>query len=141
MNIEEHFSENSRQPDPNFERTRMGYYNPNMIQIPLETFTYKNQSDTIPGEVAIRYSKWNEDAANFEFTKNLGNDCTTLYESFRHGAEKSNGGICLGWRNSQGHPCQWLNYNESQELWLWPAEHWPVPRCAQHGGDLCQELS
>ena len=90
----------------------MGYYNPNMIQIPIEAFTYKNQSDTIPGDAAIRYSKWNEDAANFEFTKNLANDCTTMYESFRHGAEKSNGGICLGWRNSHGHPYQWLTYNE-----------------------------
>ena len=25
----------------------MGFYNPNMIKIPLETFTYNNQSDVI----------------------------------------------------------------------------------------------
>jgi hypothetical protein len=25
----------------------MGFYNPNIIRIPLETFTYKNQSDVV----------------------------------------------------------------------------------------------
>ena len=53
------------------EREKMGYYNPNMVQIPLSSFTYKNQSDAIPDDTGIRYSKWNEDAANFDFTRNI----------------------------------------------------------------------
>jgi len=91
----------------------MGYYNPNMIQIPVESFTYKNQSDALPGDAAIRYSKWNEDAANFEFAKHGEKECSTMFEAFRQGAEHSNGGLCLGWRNSPGHPYQWLTYSEA----------------------------
>ena len=33
---------------------RMGYYNPNLVQIPLETFTYKAQSEAINGPQTIR---------------------------------------------------------------------------------------
>ena len=91
----------------------MGYYNPNMIQIPVESFTYKNQSDALPGDAAIRYSKWNEDAAHFEFAKTGDKECSTMFEAFRQGAEHSNGGLCLGWRNSPGHPYQWLTYSEA----------------------------
>ena len=91
----------------------MGFYNPNMIQIPVESFTYKNQSDEISGPETIRYSKWNTDSAHLDFTKYIEKECTTVYEAFRLGAAKSNGGICLGWRNSQGHPYQWLTYNEA----------------------------
>ena len=83
--------------------TRMGYYNPNMIQIPVESFTYKNQSDDIPGQESIRYSKWNKDSPNHDFTKYIDKECTTMYDAFRYGAAKSKGGICMGWRNSQTH--------------------------------------
>eukprot|EP00092_Neocalanus_flemingeri_P012319 GFUD01013279.1.p1 GENE.GFUD01013279.1~~GFUD01013279.1.p1 ORF type:complete len:666 (+),score=116.54 GFUD01013279.1:120-2117(+) len=90
----------------------MGSYNPNMIQIPLESFTYKNQSDVINEPEATRCSKWNKESQNFEYTKYIDKECTTMFEAFRHGAAKSKGGICLGWRNSQAHPYQWLTYNE-----------------------------
>lgn len=108
MNIAQNFGGQSE----HIEEEKMGYYNPNMIQIPLSSFTYKNQSDTIPDDTGVRYSKWNEDAANFDFTKNIDQECTTMFEAFRRGAEKSNGGICLGWRSSQGSPYQWLTYSE-----------------------------
>ena len=35
-----------------------------------------------------------------------------MYDAFRYGAAKSKGGICLGWRNSQTNPYQWLTYGE-----------------------------
>jgi len=91
----------------------MGYYNPNMIQIPVESFTYKNQSDVIPGDEAIHCSKWNEDTQNFEFTRTIDDECTTMYEAFRKGEVMSNGGICLGWRSSPAHPYQWITYGEA----------------------------
>jgi len=90
----------------------MGYYNPNMIRIPLETFTYNNQSDTIKCPELVRTSKWNVDAQKNIFTTHLEDDCRTLYDAFRTGAAKSNGGICLGWRNSPILPYQWLTYEE-----------------------------
>jgi hypothetical protein len=34
-------------PDFRFQCPTMGFYNPNIIRIPLETFTYKNQSDVV----------------------------------------------------------------------------------------------
>merc|ERR1712013_364281 len=108
MNIAQNFGGQSE----HIEEEKMGYFNPNMIQIPLSSFTYKNQSDTIPDDTGVRYSKWSEDAANFDFMKNIDQECTTMFEAFRRGAEKSNGGICLGWRSSQGSPYQWLTYSE-----------------------------
>merc|ERR1711963_174233 len=42
----------------NFEEkvqgTKMGYYSPNLVQINLESFTYKAQSDVINGPETIR---------------------------------------------------------------------------------------
>ena len=42
----------------NFEKkvqgTKMGYYSPNLVQINLESFTYKAQSDVINGPETIR---------------------------------------------------------------------------------------
>ena len=85
-----------------------------MIQIPLETFSYKNQSDSLElcGSETIRCSKWNTDSQFFQFTKSISEDCTTVYEAFRHGASQSNGGLCLGWRTSQVLPYQWMTYSE-----------------------------
>ena len=85
-----------------------------MIQIPLETFSYKNQSDTLDlcGSETIRCSKWNTDSQYFDFTKHLHKECRTVFDVFRHGAAQSNGGLCLGWRTSQAQPFQWLTYSE-----------------------------
>ncbi|XP_023346235.1 long-chain-fatty-acid--CoA ligase 1 [Eurytemora carolleeae] len=90
----------------------MGMYNPNMVKIPLETFTYNNQSDVIKGAQVIRSSKWNKDSQRYKFTEYLEDDCRTIYDAFRRGAAKSNGGICLGWRNTHLLPYQWLTYEE-----------------------------
>ena len=35
----------------------MGYYSPNLVQINLESFTYKAQSDVINGPETIRWDK------------------------------------------------------------------------------------
>jgi len=91
---------------------RMGYYNPNLVQIPLETFTYKAQSEAINGPQTIRTSKWNRGGKDWEFHGHLPQDCRTLFEAFRQGAALSAGGLCLGWRNSGLLPFQWLTYNE-----------------------------
>ena len=85
-----------------------------MIQIPLETFSYKNQSDSLSlcGSETIRCSKWNTDTQYFNFTKHVNKECRTVFEAFRHGAGQSNGGLCLGWRTSQAQPFQWMTYSE-----------------------------
>ena len=36
-----------------------------------------------------------------------------MYEAFKFGASLSEGGPCLGWRNTQLLPFQWLTYNET----------------------------
>jgi len=92
----------------------MGFNSPNMIQIPLETFSYKNQSDTLElcGSEPIKTSKWNTDSQYFKFTKHVTKECRTVFEAFRHGAAQSNGGLCLGWRTSQTLPFQWMTYSE-----------------------------
>jgi len=91
----------------------MGFYcNPNMIRIPLETFTYNNQSDIIKGPEVVRSSKWNIDSQRNHFITSLDDKCRTLYDAFRYGATKSNGGFCLGWRNTPLLPYQWLTYDE-----------------------------
>ena len=40
-------------------------------------------------------------------------DARTVYEAFIFGASLSEGGPCLGWRNTQLLPFQWLTYNET----------------------------
>jgi len=90
----------------------MGYYNPNLVQIPVEGFTYRTQSDVINGPETIRYSKWNKDARDCKFNGHIPNDCRTLFEAFRRGASLSAAGLCLGWRNSGLLPYQWITYNE-----------------------------
>jgi len=90
----------------------MGYYSPNLVQINLESFTYKAQSDVINGPETIRYSKWNRSARDWQFHEHIPKETQTLFEAFRHGATLSAGGLCLGWRNSGLLPFQWLTYNE-----------------------------
>ena len=82
-----------------------------MIQIPLESFTFKSQSDVVSPQ-EIHCSKWNPEAQHFQFTKSLDENCTTLYEAFRFGAKKSRGGHCVGWRKTPFVPYQWMNYDE-----------------------------
>ena len=101
-----------------------------MIQIPLETFSYNNQSDstTLAGS-SVRCSKWNRDSQYFKFTKYVSTECRTVFEAFRHGAVISNGGLCLGWRASHRSPYQWATYEEvikrarnfgsGESDWLW----------------------
>ena len=89
----------------------MGYFSKNMIQIPLESFTFKNQSDVVSPQ-GIHFSKWNPDAQHFQFLKSLDENCTTLYEAFRFGAKKSAGGRCVGWRPTPFVPYQWLTYDD-----------------------------
>ena len=89
----------------------MGYFSKNMIQIPIESFTFKNQSDVVSPQ-GIHFSKWNPDAQHFQFLKSLDENCTTLYEAFRFGAKKSAGGRCVGWRPTPFVPYQWLTYDE-----------------------------
>ena len=36
-----------------------------------------------------------------------------MYEAFKYGAALSEGAPCLGWRNTQLVPFQWLTYNET----------------------------
>ena len=84
-----------------------------MIQIPLETFSYNNQSDsTALAGSAVRCSKWNRDSQYFKFTKYVSTECRTVFEAFRHGAVISNGGLCLGWRANHRSPYQWATYEE-----------------------------
>jgi len=90
----------------------MGFYSPNLVQINLESFTYKAQSDVINGPETIRYSKWNRSARDWQFHEHIPKETQTLFEAFRHGATLSAGGLCLGWRNSGLLPFQWLTYNE-----------------------------
>ena len=89
----------------------MGFFSPSVIQIPVESFTFKNQSDVLPSQ-EVHTSKWNPDAQHFQFVKCLDENCTTLYEAFRLGAQRSGGGRCLGWRNSPFVPYQWMTYQE-----------------------------
>ena len=84
-----------------------------MIQIPLETFSYSNQSDTLAlANTSVRHSKWNRDSQYFKFTKYVSSECRTVYEVFRHGALNSSGGLCLGWRANHRAPYQWCTYQE-----------------------------
>ena len=83
-----------------------------MIKIPLETFSYKSQSGSIVGHDMIRYSKWNKDGSESELIKFTDKEARTVFEAFRLGATLSRGGFCLGWRNTQILPYQWLTYNE-----------------------------
>ena len=83
-----------------------------MIKIPLETFSYVNQSDSILGTDLIRHSKWNKDGKESEFTKSLEPESMTIFDAFRCGAAHSRGGKCLGWRNTQLLPFQWVTYDE-----------------------------
>ena len=92
--------------------SEMGYYNPNLVQVPVESFSYNNQSDLTPLHDGVRFSKWNSEAQNFVFTKYTDNNCTTLFEVFRYGAGKSHGGPCLGWRSSPFSPYQWMTYED-----------------------------
>jgi len=84
-----------------------------MIQIPLDTFSYNNQSDSINvGKDNVRCSKWSRDTQYFKFTKFVTSECRTVTEAFRHGAAISSGGLCLGWRSSPSLPYQWSTYEE-----------------------------
>ena len=84
-----------------------------MIQIPLDTFSYNSQSDSIHvGKDNVRCSKWSEDTQYFKFTKFVTSECRTVTEAFRHGAAISSGGLCLGWRSSPSLPYQWATYEE-----------------------------
>ena len=90
----------------------MGYYNPNLVQIPLDNFNYNNQSDVSPLQEGVRFSKWNPESQEDNFTKFLDPKCTTLFEAFRYGASKSHGGPCLGWRPSPFTPYKWMTYDD-----------------------------
>lgn len=84
-----------------------------MIQIPLETFSYNNQSDSFNvGNETVRCSKWSNDAEYQDFTRYVSSECRTVLEAFRHGAAVSNGGLCLGWRTLPSLPYQWSTYEE-----------------------------
>ena len=89
----------------------MGFYNPNLIQIPLEKFSYTNQSDEIDAVEGVRCSKWRE-IADDDYIKTFDNKCSTLYEAFRLGAGKSHGGPCLGSRPSVFSPYSWITYDD-----------------------------
>ena len=84
-----------------------------MIQIPLETFSYNNQSDsTALAGSSVRCSKWNRDSEYLKFTKYVSTECRTVFEAFRHGAVISSGGLCLGWRANHRAPYQWATYED-----------------------------
>ena len=89
----------------------MGIYNPHLIQIPVESFNYGNQSTT-DGDTNVRSSKWNTEAQYNGFTKFVDRNATTMWETFRFGASKSHGGPCLGWRQSPFSPYQWMTYDD-----------------------------
>ena len=40
-------------------------------------------------------------------------EATTIYDAYKYGSTLSEGGPCLGWRNTQLVPYQWLTYNET----------------------------
>ena len=62
----------------------MGYYNPNMVQVPLETFSFSAQSDVSPLQQEVRCSKWSPDQITGPgFTRYLDPKCRTMYEAFR----------------------------------------------------------
>ena len=82
-----------------------------MIKIPLESFTFKNQSDVVSSQ-GVHCSKWNPESQHFQFTKSLDENCTTLYEAFRFGARKSGGGPCVGWRKTPFSPYLWMTYDD-----------------------------
>ena len=42
----------------------------------------------------------------------LSKEAATVCEVFRYGSTLSEGGPCLGWRNTQLVPYHWLTYNE-----------------------------
>jgi len=88
----------------------MGFYSPNLVQVPVESFSYSNQSEA--GEDGSRYSLWNRAARQGDFTTTTSPDCRTMYEAFRAGAGLTGSGDCLGWRQSPTSPYQWLSYNE-----------------------------
>jgi len=90
----------------------MGYYNPNLIQIPVESFSFNNQSDASILQEGVRVSKWNHDAQDSQFTKYIDPNIKTLYETFRRGATKSHGGPCLGFRKTLFSGYQWMTYEE-----------------------------
>ena len=84
-----------------------------MIQIPLESFSFNNQSDSFShGSETVHCSKWNNNSHYQEFTRCVSSECRTILEAFRHGAAISNGGICLGWRKTPSLPYQWATYEE-----------------------------
>ena len=89
----------------------MGFYNPNLIQIPVEKFSFTNQSDEIDATEGVRCSKWRE-IVDDNAVKTFEGKCSTLYEAFRLGAGKSHGGPCLGWRPSVFSPYSWMTYDE-----------------------------
>ena len=62
----------------------MGYYNPNMVQVPLETFSFSAQSDVSPLQQEVRCSKWSPDQITGPgYTRYLDPKCRTMYEAFR----------------------------------------------------------
>ncbi|CAG7734013.1 unnamed protein product [Allacma fusca] len=83
---------------------------PEPIRIPLNL---NNQSETIRGAELIRTSKLCRDAKDGKFLRYLYEDCRTVYDAFHRGARESNSGQCLGSRENQTKPYQWLHYNEA----------------------------
>ncbi|GLV39486.1 uncharacterized protein CBL_09627 [Carabus blaptoides fortunei] len=71
------------------------------------------QSRLLPGPEMVRVSKFYKDAKEGKFVSCLHDDTRTLYDTFRRGANESNNGRCLGWRETPTKPYQWINYNET----------------------------
>ena len=77
------------------------------------TVTYQDQSGSLTGPEMIKHSKLTKQGKEEELTRYLDKEARTVYEAFIFGASLSEGGPCLGWRNTQLLPFQWLTYNET----------------------------
>ena len=77
------------------------------------TVTYQDQSGSLTGPEMIKHSKLTKAGKEEELTRYLDKAARTVYEAFVFGASLSEGGPCLGWRNTQLLPFQWLTYNET----------------------------
>ena len=47
------------------------------------------------------------------FERYLTKEASTICDAFRYGSSLSEGGPCLGWRNTPLVPFLWLTYNET----------------------------
>uniref|UniRef100_A0A336LMH8 Long-chain-fatty-acid--CoA ligase n=1 Tax=Culicoides sonorensis TaxID=179676 RepID=A0A336LMH8_CULSO len=82
--------------------------------IPLRPpIDFTQQSDTLRGPEQIHVSKFYKDSRDGKFLSYIHDDARTLYETFRKGANDSNNGPCLGWRDPITAPYQWMTYNEA----------------------------